>query len=388
MTSVRAGFLETFSCLGDKCEDTCCKGWGMQLDSVTKSRYEKDAPELLAAVDTGEAEWIMRRDPITDYCVKFEDGLCGIHKNYGTDFLGDACHFFPRITRKLGDVTVQTASLSCPEIARLALLSTEAHYIPATFDRVPHSIRDYRIPELADAEMLAVHEAFLKATEDVTAYPERIMLRIVSVSQSLMLVDKKMWPTAAAFYLKNADARLPIAEPSVNDPFNLLHALAGLVAAAKKTSRPRLMEVIATIEAALGCRLDWQTVGIATSADSLSRSQHMSDWWQEGGGYYDALLKRWIAAQLSMSFFPFAGFGHTIYERAVIMAVRLATVKLALMSAFFKKQTFLTEAEVIVIIQSLSRFMDHLAAPELSLNIYAETGWMREARLRALLKDE
>jgi len=84
--------LATFSCLGDKCEDTCCKGWSMQLDEATLERYKQKAPELLDAVEPAEeTPWIMRKDKQTSYCVKYEGGLCGIHKKYGDDFLGDAC---------------------------------------------------------------------------------------------------------------------------------------------------------------------------------------------------------------------------------------------------------------------------------------------------------
>lgn len=97
-------FVARFSCLGDKCEDTCCKSWSMQLDDVTFRKYESEAPELLDAVAQGhDGGHIMRRDKQTDFCVKFTDGLCGIHKDYGSDFLGDACHFFPRVTRQVGD---------------------------------------------------------------------------------------------------------------------------------------------------------------------------------------------------------------------------------------------------------------------------------------------
>src|SRR5690349_1055310 len=96
--------LSAFSCLGDKCADTCCQGWSMQVDDVTLARYRKDAPELLGAVEASqEAPWIMRKDPATNFCVKLEGGLCGIHKQYGDAFLSDACHFYPRVTRALGE---------------------------------------------------------------------------------------------------------------------------------------------------------------------------------------------------------------------------------------------------------------------------------------------
>src|SRR5690606_34553615 len=140
---------------------------------ATRDRYEKHAPELLGAVTSGEAELIMRRDPETDYCVKFENGLCGIHKKYGTDFLGDACHFFPRVTRRLGDTTLMTASLSCPEVARLALSGEEGlELVDAVTARIPYSLKDYA-PSALDADRaLAVHQAFLAAAADSQATAE------------------------------------------------------------------------------------------------------------------------------------------------------------------------------------------------------------------------
>jgi hypothetical protein len=93
------------------------------------------------------------------------------------------------------------------------------------------------------------------------------------------------------------------------------------------------------------------------------------------------LLRGYLSAQLSQALFPFAGFGAEVAERAAIIAVRLATVKLALATLPLAAG----EAEVVEVVQTLSRFTDHLADPELSRRIYQETGWVREARLRGLL---
>ena len=76
----------------------------MQMDAVTLERYREKAPELLAAVESEpDGSHIMRKDPATGFCVKLEGGLCGIHKTHGETFLGDACYFYPRVTRALGD---------------------------------------------------------------------------------------------------------------------------------------------------------------------------------------------------------------------------------------------------------------------------------------------
>ena len=389
MTLQRMRFLETFQCLGDRCGDTCCKGWGMQLDPATRERYVQKAPELLDAVDTGEAEFIMRRDPATDYCVKFDAGLCGIHKNYGTDFLGDACHFFPRITRKIGQGVVQTASMSCPEVARLMLCDERAfEQTPTHFERIPNTVKDYLSSVLTEEQTMQVHQAFMDAALAGDCTAQRAMSRIVSVAYSLERIDQQSWPLAAGFYLANADGRLPVPETSVNDPFNLLHALCGLVRAAKKTSRPRLDAVIGAIEELLACRIDAETGVLQITDASASRGGLLKELAKEQSAHYDASLHRWLAGQLSVAFFPFSGFGGSLFERASIIAVRMATVRLALIAAHHQAKGLLSLDAQVDVIQPLSRFLDHLADPTLSVAVYHEAGWLRESRLRALLYDE
>ena len=70
----RWALLEKFQCLGDACPDTCCQGWGMQVDKAHIDLYAAKAPELLSAVTSGEADYVMRRDPATDHCIKFDQG--------------------------------------------------------------------------------------------------------------------------------------------------------------------------------------------------------------------------------------------------------------------------------------------------------------------------
>lgn len=388
-TIKRMAFLERFACLGAECEDTCCKSWNMQVDEATIRKYETQAPELVDAVAEGPGTKIMRRDETTDYCVKFEAGLCAIHKLRGSDFLGDACHFYPRVTRDMGGQAVMTAALSCPEVVRQALYADNSfHWQEAEIERVPFSLKDYA-PQGMEAEAaLAVHTAFLAAAKDETASPERIMAQIVSVAQSLPAIDPKSWPQAVPFYLKSADGRLMPPEPSDVDPFNLLHALMGIVKAARAENRPRLRETIADMEQALQVELDWESLGIRATGDSVEAFKQVQALWDaQCAEALAPVLRKWIAAQLSLALFPFAGFGKDVPERALFMGIRFATVKLALMSACHVNGALIGEEQQVRVIQSLARVIDHLAEPELSRQIYDEPGWLRESRLRALMGD-
>ncbi len=359
----------------------------MQLSAQTVAKYEAEAPELLDAVTSGEAEHIMRRDPETDYCVKFDNGWCGVHANYGEDFLGDACHFFPRVTRQLGNAYLMTGSLSCPEMVRLGLMHG-FDLVEGEADRLPHSLKNYQPETLEEDKALQVHRFFLQAVADEALSPERAMARLRSVAASMQAVDVASWAMAAEFYWKNADARLPTAEGNAADPFNLLNALQGLVGASKKTNRPRLEQTLSEMSMALETKLNWENLSIETGPNSLAAYQAMqARWSKEWGARFTPLLKSWLQAQLSVACFPFAGLGEALTDRATLLGVRFATVKLALMSACAVQDQAINEEYTVRIVQSLARFLDHLADPTLSLQIYAETGWVREARLRSLVGD-
>lgn len=379
--------VAAFRCVGDQCPDTCCKGWGMQLTQETLALYKEQAPELVEAVTSGEAELIMKRDPQTDHCVKFEQGWCGIHARYGEQFLGDACHFFPRATRLLGERLVMTASMACPEIVRLAWRdAAPTAYEAGEVARVPYALKQYLPEGIDDAQAWAMHEAVLASVRGAPS-AERALVRLNAVARSLDVMPKAQWAEALPFYLAMAEGRLPPPEANASDPFNLLNALQGLIGAAQATKRERLMQTVADMAEALKATLDWQTLGIELDAQSGMQYLRMEALWRTHAPHYAPLLLRWLEMQLALALFPFAGFGETLAERVSIIGVRLATVKLALMAAVFRTQGALAEEDVVRVVQSLARFMDHLADPTLSLRIYTETGWVREARMRALLGD-
>ena len=372
--------VANFQCLGAECEDTCCVGWGMQVASETVAKYRTHATALLDAIVSEDSGFVMKRDPVTDFCVKFDHGLCGIHRDYGADFLGDACHFFPRVTRALGEDVFVTAALSCPEAARLMLLGGDPFAVtPRAEIRVPFSLKQYLPDGISASDAFEIHQRFIAEAANPEFSAEINLLRGVSVAHSLGVQPVSQWSGASAFYFRMAAARIPAAEPIPEDIFNLTHALHGLMTAGNAQKRTRLAAIRDSMAEALGITFDGGT--IATAEDAPARALKLLHRWRtEREQAMQPILTRYLQAQLSAALFPFAGLGDTLADRMTIIGVRFATVKLALMAV-----ESVDEPAIIRIVQPLSRFLDHLADPALSLSIYAETGWSREPRLRALL---
>jgi len=129
-------YLLKFSCIGGMCEDSCCIGWTVTIDKKTFKAYKNNNSLKLKKLFN---QFIVRnRNNKTDHNygrIKMdqnnncpflsESKLCRIHAEEGEALLSDTCYFYPRSTNRINTTLEVCASVSCPEITRLALLEPE-----------------------------------------------------------------------------------------------------------------------------------------------------------------------------------------------------------------------------------------------------------------------
>lgn len=129
-------YMKKFKCTGPKCEDTCCSGWKVSLDKKTFLRYKRLPQTPLKTLI--EKNIKRKHNKKTDYdygsinmakdgsCpILVDDGLCNIHKNLGEDYLSNTCAIYPRYENKVNNMNERSATMSCPELATVALLNSE-----------------------------------------------------------------------------------------------------------------------------------------------------------------------------------------------------------------------------------------------------------------------
>jgi len=382
-------FVNEFKCLGSDCEDTCCQGWGMQVNKSCIKKYEEECPELLNDVVSGEAEHIMRRDPKTDLCVHYKSGLCSIHKDKGDSFLGDACNFYPRITRKYGSNIVMSAALSCPETARKIFQDENPfEFVENNINRIPEEIIDYLPEDISSDHALKTIRDILDFSKDTTKTPDRIMSCLISVFISLDNLDVKTWPDAIPFYLKMSENRLLPIEEGEHDTMNLVLFFAVLVHSSKKKDDRKLNKILDDLQSSLGIEIDKETLELKyISGDSCKTKEIYAKWKDCKNDKIEGILRRYISAQIMIAGYPFSGLGSNMQEKAIIFSVKYALFKLTIMSYLFSNNEFPDDKEIVNITYRLSRFIDHIADPTLSLSMYNEAGWNKEGRLRAVIGD-
>lgn len=131
--SLIPNYLEKFNCIGQGCEDNCCYGWEIVVDKDTFYKYRNIKNSELKdklkkyinrnrSNSSFETYGKIKKDK-DNKCSFLEDGLCEIHKEMGSDYLCITCSVYPKVFNIVDEVNEISASVSCPEIARIALLN-------------------------------------------------------------------------------------------------------------------------------------------------------------------------------------------------------------------------------------------------------------------------
>ncbi len=163
MKNTVPSYFKKFSCIADKCPDTCCAGWEIVADKESLDKYNalhteygKKICSLLTVDSDGDTIYksCNGRCPFL-----LESGLCEMYIELGHENLCRTCRIFPRHITDFGSRLETGLSFSCPEAARLITESSD----PITFETVetegnisPNSIDPDMYFTLLKARKLAI----------------------------------------------------------------------------------------------------------------------------------------------------------------------------------------------------------------------------------------
>lgn len=157
-------YIRQFQCTGAACEDTCCSLWEITIDQLTYEKY-KQIPDtslhkeinknLVRNHKSKESYASFKMNQKTGNCSMLCDGLCTIQAKVGETFLSQTCSTYPRILNEADEIEV-SALLSCPEIARLVLLSEDAMNFTRTHELHTPNLRINPLGTLTDKKKLCI----------------------------------------------------------------------------------------------------------------------------------------------------------------------------------------------------------------------------------------
>lgn len=136
-TALVPDYMHKFKCIGSLCEDSCCIGWGVELDKKTYDSLTKipnrrlreafrNGMEKRSSERTNANFAVMKMNEATGCCSMLnEQKLCTIQAEMGEGYLAPVCATYPRNIHYVNGNQEISAVMSCPEAARIALLNPE-----------------------------------------------------------------------------------------------------------------------------------------------------------------------------------------------------------------------------------------------------------------------
>ena len=133
-------YYKEFTCIADKCQDTCCAGWQIVVDKKSLLKYKEICGNLVLARNKDKtmepqdamlgwkmlrfihwSEGTFRQDSDKRCAFLDNHNLCDLYKNLGEKSLCKTCRLYPRHIEEFEGLREITLSVSCPEVARILM---------------------------------------------------------------------------------------------------------------------------------------------------------------------------------------------------------------------------------------------------------------------------
>ena len=164
MISIYPTIYHTFQCKADRCENTCCQLWTIDIDETTAKRYHtmtgslgESLRQAITVDDEGSHFIFSKKQPMCP--LLNEQGLCKVVLELGEGGLCDTCHMHPRFYKYIEDLELCGVGLSCE--ASVELLAEDTQY-----NQVIFTIEDDD-GEFSPNERLGIHNVFEPLAFDI-----------------------------------------------------------------------------------------------------------------------------------------------------------------------------------------------------------------------------
>ena len=124
MISIYPTIYHEFQCKADRCENTCCQLWTIDIDKPTAERYHtmtgplgKSLRQAITVDEEGSHFVFSKEQPMCP--LLNEKGLCKVVLELGEEGLCDTCHMHPRFYKYIEDLELCGVGLSCEESVEL-----------------------------------------------------------------------------------------------------------------------------------------------------------------------------------------------------------------------------------------------------------------------------
>ena len=139
MISIYPTIYHTFQCKADRCENTCCQLWTIDIDETTAERYHtmmgalgESLRQAITVDDEGSHFVFSKEQPMCP--LLNENGLCKVVLELGEEGLCDTCHMHPRFYKYIEDLELCGVGLSCEASVELLAEDIQSNQVIFTIE--------------------------------------------------------------------------------------------------------------------------------------------------------------------------------------------------------------------------------------------------------------
>jgi lysine-N-methylase len=379
-----AAYAQNYRCIGSDCEDTCCQGWSVPIDQAACEKYQNlPASPLRTLIDVSILRIKEDAKPATFAILRMNDAnqcplltaerLCRIQVELREDYLSHACATYPRIVNSIAGIEETALALSCPEAARLVLLTPEL-LTPSPFaapdppNSAFNAASALNIPPSLLRWFWPIRQLVLALVRN-RAYPlwQRLFLMGIFCRRLDMIVSGELQRSVPAFLADfeatiasgaqvTAMEGLPIDRAAQLD---VVLRLAGMMLH-RSNVRPRFVECVQAFTAGIGN-------GPGATLESLAdRSAQAHDrYYAPFFAQHPHILENYLINTILRLRFPFgkedaqAGETFSMARECALLTAQFAMLKGILIGvAGFHREAFSAE-QVVHTVQATSKHFEH-----------------------------
>ncbi len=229
METVKTSIYDSFQCIADKCDFTCCQEWKIAVDDETNEKWKNIKPP----VDTEEMKdnlcaYTEEKDELRVISLNEKgvcpflnkDRLCKLVMEHGDLILSKTCATFPREIHEFASRTEYTLMPSCPAV--LDLIKEEGVAFFSASDNIEKMVSSDEVYE--EELYFAIRDFFMELMKDEERTVEQSLLMIFYVALELLEMDDEEELTLDAFLAyKNSDIFEELFETIDNMDFNAIY---------------------------------------------------------------------------------------------------------------------------------------------------------------------
>lgn len=352
-------YLKKFQCLGSDCSDTCCGGWNVDINKSAFKLYKElidnteSHPNLLTKkINNNNPELYGTLHLENTMCPLLDNNaLCTIHKENGEKSLSNVCASYPKISNVINEVMLQQSALvSCPEIARLALLNKEG--IGFILEIFPQNERI----------LINNNTNYNSANSDLRVYFNKIQCYIVDILQNrnLEIEDRMIYlglliDNLSKLQLSNTEEQLELLFSEINELIRQ-NEISGKLSPKLSVQYNFITNIIipedlSIIKNLKFLRLIEEIKSKYQSNFSLFESA-LEHFLQNFHKKYSYIFENYLVNHVYNLMFPFNG--NYLFEEYMKLTLNFVFVRFLIISLFHERNGY-EEVEIIELIQSYSR---------------------------------